>query len=56
MSNFFLRLREIVWPSVLAVVFSIASIAFAIFVPLALPLSLSLGLASISMALLAQRA
>lgn len=56
MSNLLLRLRELVWPAILAAVFAVASIIVALFVPSAMPLSLSLGLASISMALLAQRA
>jgi hypothetical protein len=46
------RLRELVWPAVLAAVFAAASVLVGIF----LPAAVSLGLAAVTMALLANRA
>jgi predicted permease len=50
------RLRELVWPAVLAAVFATASVLVGIFLPDAISAAISLGLAAVTMALLANRA
>jgi len=50
------RLRELIWPAVLAAVFAVASILVGIFLPNAISAAVSLGLAAVTMALLANRA
>jgi len=56
MPSWLLRLRELVWPAVLALVFALASVLTAFVAPGSLSKVVSLGLAGITMALLAQRA
>jgi len=50
------RLRELVWPAVLAAVLATASVLVGIFLPNAIATAVSLGLAAVTMALLANRA
>lgn len=50
------RLRDLVWPAVIAVVLAVTSVGVAFFAPERGIEALSLGLAGITMALLAQRA
>jgi len=50
------RLRGLVWPAVIAAVLAPVSILTAILAPDAISLALSLGLAAVTMALLASRA
>ena len=56
MPSWLIRLRDIVWPAVLAVVLAVLAILIAIIFPQALAAVLALGISSITMALLAQRA
>jgi conjugal transfer/entry exclusion protein len=57
MFNLFIAmLRGIIWPAVLSVVFTAASLAIVVFDASNLAGAISCGLASVSMALLAQRA
>ena len=55
MPSWLIRLRDIVWTSVLSVVFMIVSLALAVFVPDVFPVAVCFGIASVSCALLAQR-
>lgn len=50
------RLRELVWPAVLAAVLSPLAIVVALLVPESISLAISLGCAAITMAILANRA
>jgi hypothetical protein len=50
------RLRELVWPAILAAVLAAASVLVGIFLPNAVAAAVSLGLAAVTMALLANRA
>ena len=52
----FARLRELIWPAVFAVILALAAILVVIVVPGAISLTLALGLAAITMAILANRA
>jgi hypothetical protein len=56
MPNWITRLQELVWPAVLAVVFAVLSVGVAFSSPESLSKVVSLGMAGITMALLAQRA
>lgn len=56
MPNWVTRLQELVWPAVLALAFALASVLTAFVAPESLSKVISLGLAGITMALLAQRA
>ena len=56
MQNLFARLRDVVWPAVLAALLAPAAIIVAIAAPEMVSLTLSLGLAGVTMALLATRA
>jgi hypothetical protein len=56
MPTFWYRLRELVWPAVMATVFTVLSVGTAFISPESLSKVVSLGLAGITMALLAQRA
>lgn len=56
MSRLLYALREVVWSAVLAVAFSALAIAFAILAPASLGLTIAFASASITSALLAQRA
>jgi hypothetical protein len=56
MPNWITRLQELVWPAVLAVVFAVLSVGVAFLSPESLSKAVSLGMAGITMALLAQRA
>lgn len=50
------RLRELVWPAIIAAVLAAASVLVGIFLPDAVAAAVSLGLAAVTMALLANRA
>jgi len=54
MPNWITRLQELVWPAVLAVVFAVLSVGVAFSSPESLSKVVSLGMAGITMALLAQ--
>lgn len=56
MPNWITRLQELVWPAVLAVGFAVLSVGVAFSSPESLSKVVSLGMAGITMALLAQRA
>jgi hypothetical protein len=56
MPNWITRLQELVWPAVMATVFTVLSVGTAFLAPGSLSKVVSLGLAGITMALLAQRA
>lgn len=56
MENLFARLRDVVWPAVFAAVLAPAAVVVAILAPEMVSLTLSLGLAGVTMALLATRA
>jgi hypothetical protein len=56
MPLWFLRLRDIVWPAVIAGVLAVVDIIVAIASPTNLGLILALGLSAVVSALLAQRA
>jgi hypothetical protein len=56
MPKWITRLQELVWPAVLAVVFAVLSVGVAFSSPESLSKVVSLGMAGITMALLAQRA
>lgn len=56
MPMWLLKLRDIVWPAVAAVAFAVIAVVSAVVSPTALALPISFGLASISLAILAQRA
>lgn len=53
MSSWLMRLRDLVWPAIFSVLLLVVAIVVAFFAP---SLALVLGLGSISLALLAQRA
>lgn len=55
MPDWMTRLREMVWPAVLAVVFTALALGTAFLAPERLSQALSLGLAGVTMALLAIR-
>jgi len=55
MSSWLIRLADVVWTSVFAVLFAITAILFAIFLPNAVALAISLAGTSITLALLAQK-
>ena len=55
MPNWITRLQELVWPAVLAVVLTVLAVGTAILAPERLSQALSLGLAGVTMALLAIR-
>lgn len=55
MPSWLIKIRDIVWSSVFAVVLSIAAVLIAIINPDAVALSIALGLGAITSALLAQR-
>jgi hypothetical protein len=55
MPNWLMRLREVVWVSVIAAVLAILAIIVAITLPAKIILVLGLGSAAITFALLAQR-
>ena len=55
MPDWMTRLREMVWPAVLAVVFTVLSLGTVVLAPERLSQALSLGLAGVTMALLAIR-
>ena len=55
MPSWLIKIRDIVWSSVFAVVLSIAAVVVAIIAPDAVALVLSLGLGAVTSALLAQR-
>ena len=55
MPSWLIKIRDIIWSSVFAVVLAAAAILVAIIFPEALSLSLSLGLGAVTAALLAQR-
>jgi hypothetical protein len=50
------RLRELIWPAIFAVILAPLAILVAIIAPGAIALTFSLGLAAITMAILANRA
>ena len=52
----FARLRELIWPAVFAVILALAAILVVFVAPGAISLTLALGLAAITMAILANRA
>jgi hypothetical protein len=56
MPTLWYRLKELVWPAVLALVFAVLSVGVALISPESLSKVVSLGMAGITMALLAQRA
>jgi hypothetical protein len=56
MPNWITRLQELVWPAVMATVFTVLSVGTAFLAPDSLSKVVSFGLAGITMALLAQRA
>jgi hypothetical protein len=55
MPSWLIKIRDIIWSSVFAVVLSLAAVLIAIIIPDALSLSISLGLGAVTSALLAQR-
>ena len=55
MPSWLIRIRDIVWSSVFAVVLTAASIIVAVVAPEAVSLAISLGLGAVVSALLAQR-
>lgn len=55
MPSWLIRLRDVVWSAVMAVVLSAVAILVAIFIPDSSNIVLALGLSSIVSALLAQR-
>jgi hypothetical protein len=55
MNNFLVRLREVVWVSVIAAALGITAILVAILFPAKLILVLGIGSAAITFAILAQR-
>ena len=55
MPSWLIRLRDVVWTAVFAVVFIVLSIALAVFIPGAVALPIVFALAGVSCALLAQR-
>ncbi len=55
MPSWLIKIRDIIWSSVFAVVLSVFAVLVAIIAPDALSLSISLGLAAVTSALLAQR-
>jgi hypothetical protein len=55
MPSWLIRIRDIIWSSVFAVVLSALAIIVAFIAPDALSLSISLGLGAVTSALLAQR-
>ena len=55
MRNWFLLMKDVVWTSVLAVVFAVLSIGVALFAPDLSTLTLALGLSAVAFAGLAQR-
>jgi multisubunit Na+/H+ antiporter MnhG subunit len=56
MPDWYTRLRELVWPAVLAAGLAVLSVGYAFIGPGSLSETLSLGLAGITLALLASRA
>lgn len=56
MPLWFLRLKDIVWPAVIAVALAVVDVIVAIATPSNLGLILALGLSAVVSALLAQRA
>jgi len=56
MPTWWYRLKELVWPAVMATVFTVLSVGTAFLAPGSLSKVVSFGLAGITMALLAQRA
>jgi hypothetical protein len=56
MPTFWYRLKELVWPAVLAAGFTVVSVGIAFLSPESLSKVVALGLAGVTMALLAQRA
>lgn len=55
MRNWLLLMRDIVWTSVLAVVFAVLSIGTALFLPDSLGLTVAFGLSAVAFSGLAQR-
>mgnify|MGYP003340457063 CR=1 len=55
MPDWFNRLRDLVWPAIAAVVFLGLSLLVALFAPERLSLTVSLGMAGVTLGLLAQR-
>ena len=55
MPSWLIKIRDIIWSSVFAVVLAAAAILVAVVAPEAVSLSISLGLGAVTSALLAQR-
>ena len=55
MPSWLIRLRDVVWVAVLAVVFAVLAVVIAIFVPITLNVVIALTGAGITFGLLAQR-